>query len=68
LEQPTVSVRITERGKRAIVSMFRIRASRPSLGAGVVEHPAHIVENLPHFNASTEELGAGRLDVHNDEV
>jgi hypothetical protein len=34
----------------------------------VVEHPAHVVEHLPHVDAAADELGAGRLNVNNDEV
>jgi hypothetical protein len=40
----------------------------PSLGAGVVEHTAHVVEDLARVDAAADELRVGRLDVDNGEL
>ena len=42
---------------------FRVRAGDPSLGAGVVEDPAGVVEHLTDGDAVADELGPGRLDI-----
>ena len=44
LEQPTVTVRIAERGGRAVAAAFWGRATCTSLDPGVVEHPADVGE------------------------
>ena len=48
--------------------MVRSRASHPSLGPGVVEHPARVMEHLAHLGAAAGQLGAGRLDVSHGEL
>jgi hypothetical protein len=48
--------------------MFRRRARYPSLRPAVVEHPAHVVENLPYVDAAADQIGVSCLDVENDEV
>ena len=68
LEQPVVAVRVAERGKRAVVATFRIRAGYASVVPGVVEHSDGVVEHLADLDAVVDELVAGRLDVEDDEV
>src|SRR5919199_5477169 len=68
LEHPTFGVWIAERGKRRIVSAFRIGTSDPALGSSVVEDPARVVEHLTHLDTPIDEFGTGCFDVVNDEV
>src|SRR5262245_55878411 len=73
LEQPTVAVRIMERGERAVAAMLGIRTADPEppkqvrfVRTGV--HTAGVVKHLADLYAATKQLFAGGLDVGNDQV
>src|SRR6267143_1763877 len=59
LEEPPVAVRIAERGPGGIGATLRVRACRSSLGSGVMEDSADVVEHLTHDDAAADQLGAG---------
>src|SRR5690349_25040335 len=63
LDDPAVAVRVTEGDERGVAAALGIRAGHPGLGAGVVEHPARVVEHLADLDAAAGQFGAGRLDV-----
>ena len=59
---------IAERGERAVVGMSGRRAGHASLGPGVVEDAAHVVEHLADLDPAARELGAGLVDVVDREL
>ena len=68
LDEPGVAVRVTERHERAVALALQRRAGRPSLGAGVVEDPAGVVEHRAHVGAVADELIPGGADVGDDQL
>ena len=68
LKKPAVAVRIAERGKRAVGLVLWGRARSACLGAGVMEHPAGVMEHLAHLDTTVDQLGPGRLDIGDDEL
>ena len=73
LEQPAVAVCIAERRERAITAMLGIRPadSEPSEQVGLVYAGVDVVgtvERLANLDAAIEQLGAGGLDVGDDQV
>src|SRR6478609_10041118 len=72
LEQPSVAVRIAERGERAVAGMLGIWTVSPQppeqirlVGARV---STAAVKNLADLDAAAEHVGAGGLNVGNDQI
>src|SRR5262249_16867459 len=63
LEQPAVSVRILERGKREVRAAFRVAPGNARLLAGVVERSAGEMEGLAHVGAAGDQVGPGGIEV-----
>src|SRR5262249_17384742 len=63
LEQPAVSVRILERGKREVGKTMRGASPGPGVLHAVVEGAAGVVEDLANVDAAGDQVVAGGVDV-----
>jgi hypothetical protein len=73
LKQPAVSVRVPERGERAVAAMLGITAvdSNPPKQVGLVRAGLHVrgaVEHFADLNAVTEQILARGLDIVDDQI
>src|SRR4029077_430433 len=63
LEQPAVSVRILERGKREIGTTLWIATGDAWVFSSAVERTAGVLEYFADFCATSDQIVAGGLDV-----
>src|SRR5581483_34013 len=72
LQQPTVAVRIMERGKRSVTSMRRIATARPKAPkqVGLVRASMHVaaVKYFADFDAATEQVLSGGFNIRDGQV
>src|SRR5687768_5249520 len=63
LQKPAVTIRVIERGKRAVIMSLRMRPKLPARDACVMEYPAYVVEDLTHSDTATHKVSVSFLDV-----
>src|SRR3954451_5687471 len=68
LQEPAVAVRGAERRERPVARVVPRRPRHPCLGAGVVEDPAGVVEDLADLDAAADELVARLIDVEHGQL